>query len=306
VPINQRTPDDLHLPPNQLGVSALAFGRDAKTLVSASFDNKISLWDLSRKTALVGTGHKKPVTAVALHPNGQIIFSAGYDGLREWAVPDSGSETVLREGWKYKGTFETLALSRNGTYLAASRDDAPGRSEVCVWKTGALDSSPECREGAGVTAATFSRAENALLATGSENGTILLTDVASMRTKQTLLAEGKVTTLAFNDDDTMLAAGRYSGSIQVWDLHRPGAAPVVLRGPGFSVLAVAFRHVDNKLVSVSSDGNTFAWSLPGALYNRICRFATRPFTPQEWDRFLPGYSRNHTTACQEAVAAGKR
>ena len=70
-------------------VSSIAFLDGGRTLVSASVDQTIKLWDIARAGAErdVLTGHKGSVWSLAFTPEGQTLFSGGNNGMiKRWDV----------------------------------------------------------------------------------------------------------------------------------------------------------------------------------------------------------------------------
>jgi WD40 repeat protein len=69
-------------------VSSVAYSPDGRLLASASFDETVKIWDLTRGRELRSlVGHKDRVSCVAFSPDGQRLASGGYDHtLKLWDV----------------------------------------------------------------------------------------------------------------------------------------------------------------------------------------------------------------------------
>src|SRR5262245_14653436 len=61
-------------------VSAIAFSPDGKTIVSASWDSSVRLWEVANGHPIRSfSGHQAQVECVAFSPDGKQIASAGWD-----------------------------------------------------------------------------------------------------------------------------------------------------------------------------------------------------------------------------------
>src|SRR5262249_57022936 len=64
---------------HSLGVSALAFAPDGKTLASGSYDNTVRLWRIDSGLPWRAlSGHSNGVSAVAFAPDGRTLASGGF------------------------------------------------------------------------------------------------------------------------------------------------------------------------------------------------------------------------------------
>jgi WD40 repeat protein len=104
-------------------VSALAFTRDGNTLISASGDNLIRLWDpATGKERRRLEGHTAAVLSLALAPDGKRLASGGADRtVRLWDLA-AGTQARLIQG--HRRSVASLSFSPDGTQLA-SADWAP-------------------------------------------------------------------------------------------------------------------------------------------------------------------------------------
>ena len=105
------------------------------------------------------------------------------------------------------------------------------------------------------------------LASGSEDGTLKLWDVASGTLKATLRGHtDRVYSVAFSPDGQTLASGSEDGTLKLWDVTRQPKAPkVTLSDHASRVTSIVFSSDGSRLASGSADGVVRLWTtLPSA------------------------------------------
>ena len=65
-------------------VQSVTFSKDGKSIISASRDKTIRIWDLSKKSSVELVGHEEPVLSAILSSDQKTLVSAGFDGLFIW------------------------------------------------------------------------------------------------------------------------------------------------------------------------------------------------------------------------------
>lgn len=265
-------------------VLGLAFSSDGRTLFTSSLDGAIFEWDLgtSRRfgrpfsTPTAGAASSQtenPTPPLAVSPNGtQFAVRSGPSEvgvystrtLASVATFDSRAGLIEDLAWSSKGTIAVTGSSGHVSLWAPGREPRLLRS---LHGLGPVRKQPEA-----VETATFSP-DGRLLAAGDvahtppQNrryrfGTVAVWDVASgkllwkLRTKA-----GAVTCVAFSHDGTMLAVGRETGTVTLYNPRTGRPGETVHLEAAASPQALAFT-ADGTLVSGDSSGIIDRWN-PG-------------------------------------------
>lgn len=132
-------------------VKAVAFAPDGKTLATGSVDNTIKLWDVARRAERATlAGHSAPVLALMFNADGKTLASGSEDGsIRLWDL-DSRSLSP------YSALFDASPpFGQRGVLLARSK----------VWTV------------------AFAPGDH-LLASGQENGTVMIWDLKFQKARR--------------------------------------------------------------------------------------------------------------------------
>lgn len=118
-----------------------------------------------------------------------------------------------------------------------------------------------------------------LLASGSDDGTIVIWDLTSQRPIRTInnsTTGASIYTVAFSHDGKLLAAGDGDGAIWLRDTTRWLPVGQPLRGHAYNVHSLAFSADDKLLVSGGADKRVIVWNM--ATHWEI----TRSVSHQDW------------------------
>ncbi len=205
--------------------------RDGKTLVSASADNTIRIWDLENNTLRHTLAHANVVQAIATTVDQTTLISTGDDRtIRFWSLPDGQPLGQLDNA---HGTpIRALEVSRNGRTLVS----ADSEGAIKLWP---------------LTDAT---------------GSLNIPGMAAAGPNHILQADGTLNDLLFTRDNSMLISG--GKSLQLWDLASldddaagSSSAPIPLEGHTSFVNRIEITDDDQTLVSASADQNVLLWDM---------------------------------------------
>jgi WD40 repeat protein len=244
---------------------ALAFSPDAKTLVAASLDGQVRLWDVRTGEEKVSLNEEsRHVWSAVYSPDGRSVALSGWETngdkrtgkLRLWDLA-LGEAPEVFESERY-GIY-SAAFSPDGKTLAFGGDDRTVRLLNVASRAPAavLQKSPA----QWVLGVAFSPDGKTLAAGGgsSEPGAkagtffsiVRLWDVISG--KEVAAFQGHthwVSSVAFSPDGKTLASGSYDGTVRLWDVaSRTQKAIFHGEHKQSMVLSIAFSH-DGKILAI--------------------------------------------------------
>lgn len=244
-------------------VDGVAFG-DGSTLASASEDGTIWLWDVKAHPAL---GASLPaaggaVSSLVFSPTGTSLAWGSADGaVRLWNLT---THTLLVPPLPGTGgAVGSVAISADGGTLASTDDNSSSNSSATIrlWnaRTGGSVGRLAGQPG-GIDSLAFSH--SGLLASGGQNGTVWLWEVAAdRRIGQLATSSGNsVDDVAFSPDGLTLAAANTDSTISLWDV-RTHRLIGKLSGHTNEVYGVAFSPDGRTLASASADYTIRLWDV---------------------------------------------
>jgi WD40 repeat protein len=220
-------------------VRALAVKGDGSQVVSAGADRAVVQWDLAAFTPIRAlTGNTERLFDVAYSTDGQVIASAGRDHtIHLW---DSSSGEPLGEPLRAHGAAVRGIAIVGGTLVSGGND---GR--IFVWD---LDDPDRSRLGSrlpdqfGPVGAVATAPQGLVIATGSNDGRVVLRGADGRPQGSYLQVPGRVNALVFSPDGDRLATLTFDGNLQVWDSQtRQSVAGPVETGDAAAVMAWSAR-----------------------------------------------------------------
>jgi WD40 repeat protein len=276
-------------------VSDLAFTPDGRTLVTASKDHSIAVWDTRNHHRIASlTEQDTWLRAVAISADGSTMASGGDD--QDIILWNLASHVRIATFAGHTGAVKDLAFSPDGQVLASGGAD----DTVIIWDLAQHTAIARLTGHGGTVNSVAFSPDGRLLAAAGAGHTIVLWDVATHARVRTLtghtdvvnqvafdrsgrylasagdttvrlwnVADGSsrnvltghtdgVKTLAFSPDGTTLASAGYDTAILLWDVGS-GMLRARLTGHTTSVYALAFG-TDSTLASAGERGSVILWN----------------------------------------------
>ncbi|KAL5118433.1 WD domain protein [Pleosporales sp. CAS-2024a] len=209
-------------------VYSLCFSPKGNMLVSGSYDEAVFLWDVRAARVMRSLpAHSDPVSSVDFVRDGTLIVSCSHDGLiRVWDTATGQClRTIVHED---NAPVTCVRFSPNGKYILAWTLDN------CIRLWNYIDGKGKCIKtyqghvnkqyslsGAFGTYTGRGRAKDkdkfAFVASGSEDGTIVLWDVSSKNVLQRLDAhDSAVMTVDAHPEENVLASAGLDRTVRIW------------------------------------------------------------------------------------------
>ncbi|MGK7924260.1 MAG: response regulator [Spirulina sp.] len=271
-------------------VQDVAIAPNCRTIVSASKDGTIKIWDLvTGREMRTLHGHESAVLSVAISADGERIISCGTDNaIKIWSL-DTGMELNTILGKSHN--IYVLAVSPDGkTVVSASADNTikpkynggleaflsriPSRRvNALLSLIGLLKRSPAIKiwdldrgrpkgnfrgYSRGVTDLAISPKGDKVVS-GSRDRTIKIWDFKTGKNLDTLWGHNdEIRSVVISPDGKTIISGSRDRTIKIWDMQS-GHVLRTLRGHGQSVTSVAISPDGNIIASGSRDSTIKIW-----------------------------------------------
>ena len=268
-------PEPLELVGHQHTVFSVCFSPDGTWIASGAADNIVRLWSPSLAAAIELKEHEDKVRALCFSPDGSTLVSGSEDrSVRLWSLRPASLGKCMQTLQKHEKAVRSVCFSSCGRFVASGSAD----STVLIWDLGSVKSVPDQESSAAsvpkipkinvrvlrghkgaVLSVSFSP-DGAILASGSEDSTILLWHLPSTSPPKKLAGHKKAVSAArFSPDGRSLASCSGDKSIRLWSLPE-GTCLRTWTAHEDVVTSLSFSADGLWLVSGSKDGSIRLWS----------------------------------------------
>lgn len=192
--------------------------------------------------------HQGALSVIAFRPDGRVLASGGGDHhlVRLWDVTTDPPGTQSLSG--HISAVANLAFSSDGGLLASTAFDDPN---VLIWETAAGRPAGVGKISVGSVGGGIAFSPNGVLAVGEVDKVSFGDPILGRQLGTSLAHKGKIRSLAFNREGTMLVSGSYDGTIRFWDMgQRRAIGQLVIANGGGSIVDLAFSP-DGQLLATA-------------------------------------------------------
>jgi cytochrome c len=234
-------------------VNAVAFLKDGR-VASSGEDARIAIWKAGEQTpSLVLEGHKAPVVALAVSPDGATLASASWDRTaRLWPLAsgkESGGEPRVIEG--HQQNVNGIAFMPDGRALVTAGYDATLRIAPLDGGAPTITTLPTPLNAVAVT-------PDGEIVTAGADGKVYVLSGAGEPAGEIEAGPTPIIAVAVSGDGKLIAAAGIRGSVAIID-RRARKLDRTLVGPGLPVWSVAFFPDGRTLLTGGADRLIRRW-----------------------------------------------
>lgn len=239
-------------------VNGLAIAPDGKTIVSASNDQTVKIWQIDGTLLHTLTGHTDDVEAVAIDGTdrgGKMIASVSRDKtVKLWSLDGDLLNTLSGHTSR---VYDVAFKPHEAAIASASRDKT-----IKLWRLNNKIVTPFYGHSSRVYDVVFSP-NNEMIASASRDRTVKLWDLEGKLFHTFKGHTAEVEKVVFSPDSTLLATGSWDYTIKLWQPDGTLIADMI--GHTDSIASLNFHPNKDIIASVAADQTLRLWDFEGNL-----------------------------------------
>lgn len=243
-------------PGHRASVNSVAITPDGKTIVSASDDQTVKIWQTDGTLLHTLTEHRDDVESVAIDDTareGKMIASVSRDKLiKLWSMDGSLLSTLSGHTSR---VYDVVFKPNEAAIASASRDKT-----IKLWRLNNDIVTPFYGHSSRVYDVTFSP-DNQMIASASRDKTVKLWDADGNLLRTLTGHTAEVEKVTFSPDGTLLATGSWDYTIKLWQTN--GTLLADLIGHTAPITSVDFSPNGAVIASVAADQTLRLWDFDG-------------------------------------------
>ena len=239
---------------HEAAVQSLAFSGGSDRLVTTSADGQLRFWNREAQLLRQWQDPKGVIYRIAADPKGELVATAGADGVARLWQGDSSEPVATLTG--HQGPIWQIAFSAQGDRLATTSADGTVR----IWsRSGELETTVSYPEGE-IYSVTFSP-DGQEIATASSDGVLRRWGIDGTPRLTIQAHQGPAFSVVYSPQGDRLLSGGADATVKQWNID--GTAINTLTGHQDQIFDVAFNRQGNRIASASGDGTARLWDTEG-------------------------------------------
>ena len=233
-------------------ITSVCFSPDGKTFATASWDNRVKLWNLKQEE-LQTFEHEDMVNHVCFNPDGQTLATASWDKTAKlWSLDGKEMQTL-----QHRDLVNSVCFSPEGQTLATTSLD----QTIKIFSLRGENVQTILGHEAAISKVSFSP-DGQILASAGMDGTVKLWNLKGQKIQTISAHEAAVISISFSPDWSFLVTGSWDQTAKLWSLN--GEKLQVFQHE--DVVNSACFSPDGQIIATASKDKTIKlWNIDGKL-----------------------------------------